>query len=175
MTIGTPETNVAAAPADAGPSGLGGWLILPILGFTGTIMLTVVNLAQAVISWDGLVAIFGATSGPLVGAKFPVAGSFVAGLLVIVSAAYCLYLVFMKKRAIIKFATAHYLILAAAGLFEWWGTGVLEQAIPNMPPDPSAVRDGVRGLVIAAIWIPYFQLSKRVRNTFVNPRADGTA
>jgi hypothetical protein len=170
MTVqGMPKTSAGTAPA--GPHGLGGWLILPIIGFIGTIALTGWNLAQALASWDGLVAIFTTTSGPLAEARFPTAGSLVAGLLVMASAAYCLYLMFTRKRAIITFATAHYLILAAAGLFEWWGTGVLERAIPNMPPDPSAVRDGVRGLVIAAIWIPYFNLSRRVRNTFVNPVA----
>jgi hypothetical protein len=162
----TPTVTDARPVSDTGPRGFGGWLILPTLGFAGTIALTLVNLAQAAMSWDGLVAIFSAQAGALAGAKFPVAGSFVAGCLVIASAACCLYMIFFKKRAIIRFATAHYLILAAAGLFEWWGTGVLEQAIPDMPHDPAAVRDGIRGIVIAAIWIPYFYLSKRVRNTF---------
>jgi hypothetical protein len=167
---------VPSPPAfpETGPRGIGGWLILPIIGFIGTIALTAVNLAQVVISWDGLVAIFSAT-GALAEAKFPVAGSFVAGLLVIASAAYCLYLIFTKKRAIVKFATAHYLILAAAGLFEWWGTGVLERAIPSLAHDPTAVRDGIRGVVIACVWIPYFNVSRRVRNTFVNPPADVAA
>ena len=36
--------EVAAAPA--GPHGIGGWLIIPLLGFVGTILLTVFNMIQ---------------------------------------------------------------------------------------------------------------------------------
>ena len=160
---------VKAPPAlpDEGPRGLGGWLILPIIGFIATAILTAVNLGQALVAWDGIVAIF--TLPSMAGARAPMIVSFAGGTLVIASALFCLYLMFTKKRAIVKFATAHYLILAAAGLLDLWGQGALERAIPNMPPDPSAIRDAVRGLVVAAIWIPYFNVSRRVKNTFVNP------
>ena len=159
-----PPVAVPPAFPDEGPRGLGGWLILPIIGFIGTIALTGWNLTEIVRSWDGMVAIF--TTESMKDARLPVALSFLGGALVIASAALCLFLIFAKKRAIVKFATAHYLILAAAGLIDLWGQGVLERAIPGMPPDPTAIRDAVRGFVIAAIWIPYFHVSKRVRNTF---------
>ncbi len=163
--------NVAVPPdfPDQGPRGLGGWLILPIIGFIGTILLTGWNLSEIIRSWDGMVAIF--TNESMKGARLPVGLSFLAAALVIASAAFCLFLIFAKRRAIVTFATAHYLILAVAGLVDLWGQGVLERALPNMPPDPAAIRDAVRGVVIAAIWIPYFNVSKRVRNTFVNPPA----
>lgn len=148
---------------EPGPRGIGGWLIWPIIGFIGTAILTAVNLAQAFTSWDGIVAIF--TTESMSGARMPVALSFLAGAFVIASAALCLFLIFAKKRAVVKFATAHYLILAAAGLVDLWGQGVLERALPNVPPDPNAIRDAVRGVVIAAIWIPYFNVSRRVKNT----------
>jgi hypothetical protein len=82
--------------------------------------------------------------------------------MVIASAAYCLYLIFAKKHAIVNFATAHYLILA----FDAWLALALEKAIPDTPADPSIGREVIRGIVIACIWIPYFHFSKRVKNTF---------
>src|SRR5579871_6912975 len=113
-------SSLADGRISPGPSGIGGWLILPIIGFIGTILLTILNLSQGLSELDGLVAIFKATSGPLVALKAPTALSLVGGCLVILSAGYCLYLIFAKKRAIINFAAAHYLILAGAGLADAW-------------------------------------------------------
>jgi hypothetical protein len=143
---------------------------LPVIGFVGTILLTILNLSQALNELDGLLTIFKATSGPLAALKAPTALSLVGGCLVILSAVYCLYLIFAKKHAIINFATAHYLILASAGLADAWA-GIALETIPNMPSDPTIVRDAVRGILIACVWIPYFRVSKRVKNTFVNTRA----
>ena len=167
---GTPETvpptPVPAPPAATpGPAGIGGWLILPLLGFIGTILLTGWSIVQALQSWGGLVAIFTATEGALVQFKVPTAASLIAGILVIASAAYCLYLMFAKKRTMVRFATAHYLILAVGGLVDLWAGLAMERVMPEMH-DPSAIKEAVRGVLIAFIWIPYFQVSKRVRNTF---------
>ena len=168
MTIQeTSEPAVADARPlpDAGPRGLGGWLILPLLGFIGTILLTGWSIVQAPQSLAGLVVIFTATSGQLAELKLPTAASLAGGILVIASAAYCLYLMFAKKRAMVRFATAHYLILAAAGLVDLWAGFVMERVLAETH-DPSATKEAVRGVLLACIWIPYFHLSQRVRNTF---------
>jgi hypothetical protein len=162
-------TNLVESQASPGPSGIGGWLVLPVLGFIGTILLTLWNLFQA--DLDGLVAIFNATSGPLAALKAPTASSLFGGCLVILSASYCLYLIFAKNHTITSFATAHYLILASAGLVDVWAEFAVEKALPSVPPDPTIVREAARGIMIACIWIPYFHLSTRVKNTFVNVRA----
>ena len=145
-----------------GPTGLGGWLILPIIGFAGTMALTVINLVQ--LDTGGLAAIVTATSGPLAALKIPTLLSLVLGCVVVMSAAFCLFLVFARKRAIVKFATAHFVLLVAAAFADGWLDEVLRSH------DPAVVSNEVRTVLIAAIWIPYFQISRRVRNTFVNGR-----
>ncbi len=158
------------APSAAGPRGIGGWLILPILGFIGTALWTLWNLLQGLAEASGLVAILTATSGPLVELRIPMILSVIAGVLVIASACYCLFLVYRKDAAITKFATAHYLLLLIAGFADLWLDQVI-QGVAATPADPSAIKEAVRGIVIACIWIPYFRFSKRVRNTFTNTGA----
>jgi len=159
--VGTPESQ--------GPVGIGGWLILPVLGFAATILLTGVNLWQVLEAFDGSRAILTApSSSPLAALKIPFAASLVFGILVVASAALCLILVFSKNRAIVKVAIAHYLILMIGGLLDVWVDHETHRAIPDVPLDPTIIRDAVRGVLIACIWIPYFLMSKRVRNTFVD-------
>jgi len=168
----TAQDNVVSNPPEGkpvGPEGLGGWLILPIIGFIGVILLTGFYFLQSFEARDGLVAVFTATSAPLADLRIPVAASLIGGLLLVASAAYCLYLLLSRDHRIVTFATAHYVIVAVVGFIELWGGTVVETALPNDPKDPSLLKDAIRGLIVACIWIPYFHFSKRVKNTFGQP------
>jgi len=76
-------SNLVDNQGSPGPCGIGGWLVLPIIGFVGTILLTGWNQLQGLSEIDGLVAIFEAQSGPLVALKVPTALSLFAACLVI--------------------------------------------------------------------------------------------
>ena len=153
----------------SGPKGIGGWLILPIIGFIGVILLTFKNLLETFSKENmaGLEAIIDATSGPLATLKIPLALSFIAGVVVIASASYCLLMIINKDYKIVKFATFHYLILAVAGLVDLWAGFVLEAAVPSAPLGNDVIKGAMQGILVALVWIPYFRMSKRVKNTFV--------
>jgi hypothetical protein len=78
-------SDFGSGRAASGPSGIGGWLILPIIGFVATILLTGHNLWTSLETFDGLKAIFAATSGPLTGLKIPVTLSVVSSCLLIIT------------------------------------------------------------------------------------------
>jgi hypothetical protein len=159
-----------------GPVGIGGWLILPILGFIGTILLTCFNLLQGLAELQGLRNIFLAeSSSPLASLRLPMIASLVLGFLVIASAAYCLVLVFSKKAAVVKFATIHYLLLMAAGFADVWMEYQIHEVAPTTAVDPTTMTNALRGVVAVCIWIPYFHVSKRVWNTFIRPNAQQAA
>ena len=150
-----------------GPYGIGGWLILPIIGFIGTLILTGINIVAGLGEIEGLKAIMLAADGPLAQLRLPVIASIVAGIMVMLSAGLCLYLIFKKDARIIFVATIHYVILACGSFADLWADAALRVFDPTTPPDPSVVKEAGRGIMIAAIWIPYFRISKRVKNTFV--------
>src|SRR5882757_11571776 len=104
-----------------GPVGIGGWLIIPILGFFGTIYLSGRNLLDAVAQVDELTAILKAPgTDALADAKIPIVLSLVCGLLLIGTAFMCLVYILTKKLAIVKVATVHYFLMAAAGVVDVW-------------------------------------------------------
>jgi hypothetical protein len=150
----------------AGPIGIGGWLIIPILGFIGVIILTAINLSALVTEFEGIKFILTDTTGATNGMLLPVILSTVFGIAVMASASICLYKIFVSKSELRTIAVIHYVLLASAGLIELWGDGVISAVLPDTAPDPSVTKDAVRGVLAAFIWIPYFLNSKRIKNTF---------
>jgi hypothetical protein len=164
------NNQAPVAPILVGPIGIGGWLILPIIGFFGAIILTAKNLLEILKedNLEGLKLIYNSsTENSLASLQFPIILSTMAGCFIILSGVYCLYLVFTKKHSIIKFATAHYIILAIGGLIDLWGGIVLQTAIPDTPLEKETIKGAIQGIIAALVWIPYFNYSKRVKNTFI--------
>ncbi|SFI11480.1 Protein of unknown function [Bosea sp. OK403] len=156
---------------DGEPVGIGGWLIMPMIGFAITILLTVKDLSGGFSAWPFIVAVFSATSGPLASLKAPAIMSLVGAIFVILSALACLILIFARRKSIITVASLHYVILTIAVFVDFWSYTFLRKVMPNIPDDPSAptLAQAVCQAFIAAIWIAYFHRSKRVKNTFVDP------
>lgn len=148
------------------PSGIGGWLVLPAIGFIIGIPKTTWELSR------DLGPIFQTTTvDAFLNPEFPVglklylvavlAGTAVLYVSMIVAA----FLFFKKKRSapgfIINF---QYFSVGFLALIAFWGT-----SIPDLGEEPYAQIGTAIGMAIsAAIWIPYFMRSKRVKNTFVN-------
>lgn len=151
-------------------SGLGGWLILPMLG----LFLMPVKVAHLLATvhipifsegyWKLLTSPESEAYNPLWAPLicFEIAGNLFFGCFAI----YLLYLFFRKnyrlpKKYIIFLITNIVFIVTvhfAVGL-------IPEAADPDT--DSQSMKEIVRAIIAASIWIPYFLKSERVRNTFV--------
>lgn len=76
---------------------------------------------------------------------------------------YVAWLFYHRKRAL-PYA---YITLLIADLAFFTFDLVLARHLLYFPYDVEGVLPIIRGLIVAAIWIPYFRFSKRVKRTFV--------
>lgn len=154
----------------AGPRGIGGWLILPLIGLVLNpirLGMTLVNDLLPVFrpeTWNALTTPgqenYHAMWGPLL--LFELVTNLLVGVFTVV-----LLVLFLRKSRrvpllMIALLAGHVLIQVV----DW----ALVGTIPALAHDPKAqdFSDLRRALIGAAIWIPYFVKSRRVRNTFVN-------
>lgn len=160
------QTDVAPPPLPAlrgaALTGIGGWLLVPAVG----LVIAPIRMAVDIVQAFGLLGEY-LREGPAAIATTD--GAFIIGVILveiplIAFQAWVATLFFRKKRLLPNAMTA--LII----------TRVAWAIIPLVAADMIAGDDGVgapgyvaAALIMAAIWIPYFRTSRRVKNTFVVP------
>lgn len=136
------------------PVGIGGWLILPAIGFA---LAPVIEVAGLIIGLGNYTKAASAGYGGVYTLNLLV----IAGMLVF--QVYVAVLFFRKRgsapRTIIAFFVAS--LVASAGLLAVELAGGAEVFVAETG------RQLVFGVIAAGIWIPYFLVSKRVKATFV--------
>ncbi|USR65240.1 DUF2569 domain-containing protein [Providencia stuartii] len=147
-------------------TGIGGWLILPMLG----IVLSVIILPFAIYGqniqvieyWDELTNSQSDTFIPLFKELiyFELLGNAILYTLLL----FLCYVFFTKKKLTIKI----YIFFQLFALVLTISDIILAGVLLDLEVEASDIRDIFRALIGCAIWIPYFLVSKRVKNTFVN-------
>jgi hypothetical protein len=166
------------ATLDPGPTGLGGWLILPVIGLFYTALTAVRWITSSMIP-DLRSGVWASLTTP--GTRFyhPVWApllSFesICNVLLVVGSVILLVFMFQKRPFLPKLMVGFYL---CAFLFIVIDSVVVLAAAPSVAPD-AVIREQIgwttgpilaqvaRSALVFAIWIPYFLMSKRVKNTF---------
>jgi hypothetical protein len=153
------------------PQGLGGWLILPIIGlfifpikilvFLTTIHLPIFLQGQ----WDILTnpnsEAYHFLWGPIL------IGEITFKIFFFVFSIFLLVILFKKKAYFPKLMITYYIANTSCMIIFYY----LAELIPAIAetPDPESTKELVRTIIGSIIWVPYFIVSKRVKNTFVNP------
>jgi hypothetical protein len=145
--------------------GFGGWLYLVaiqlILGFGNSLFYFL----------DTILPLYQSGKLPILTQQNPLYGidviyETIMHLIYIVFPLVIGYFCYKQKLLFKKLAITFYVYNILANIIYYF----ISQAIPELasPPISSKVMTGIVGsLISAAIWIPYFILSKRVKNTYV--------
>jgi len=152
------ETIEQSAPSeeavDEKLAGIGGWLILPAIGF---VLGPVVGVVALVIS----LGLYPDVASAGFGEVFALELAVLAGLLGFTI--YAAVLFFGKKRNAPRTIIALFVVSIVS-------SGILLAVEVAAGAEDFALESGkqlVRDIIGAAIWIPYFNVSKRVKATFV--------
>jgi len=150
-------------PAVDGPVGIGGWLILPAIGMIFSPILIALGVFALLLIARKV------ESSEVIGA----AGH--ASSLRMLAGIHGLYLLYILYTAVAFFSTKRsapaltigaYLISAVLAVVAL----LMTRSIPQSPAAPPGKEwlDLAKPVAIALVWVPYFLVSRRVKNTFVN-------
>lgn len=152
-----------------GPSGIGGWLILPLIGLIGTLLLTGANLALSFreLSPELIREILKAETPEMETVRTAFVLSLLAGFAIIGTASSALYQFLRKRRSLPGSMLVHYLAVMAAMGCELYAAYLLDRLMPGEGGVDESWQWLIRAVIGGAIWIAYFRMSDRVKNTFV--------
>lgn len=154
-------------------SGIGGWLILPMIG----LVITPVRLGFMLITMHLQIFLSGAwnvltTPGSEV--YHPLWAPLLlfeifANTVLMSWAVALLILLFTRSPSFPRWIILFYAVSLVIVTLDLMGSRFIPMVAEQN--DPSGMRELFRAAVAAAIWIPYFIKSERVKNTFIQPSA----
>jgi hypothetical protein len=159
-------------PATNGPVGIGGWLLLPALGLIVTPLVIAFGFYKDLLPaltpavWNAVTdpdsAAYNTWWGPLIVYEVLI------NLALFIFTLWLLWNFFTRSRRVPTLFVIWLAVTAGTRIVDYMLTSHIP-AMADKPPDPADLRDLVRSIVGAAIWIPFFLRSKRVKNTFIEP------
>jgi hypothetical protein len=172
--VNTPEplaaaaTHAVAAPtfasiSDADLEGLSGWLILVGISLVVSPLLTL-NAALNLDLRFFLNPRFQAYRATHHGVEALVMFELITNLVLTAAVFGLNYLFFTRRKTFPTYMIAYLVTGFAIGLADTVATHI---SIPNAPPGAGYVTLA-RALISAAIWVPYFLVSRRVKATFIH-------
>jgi hypothetical protein len=155
------EQPTAGQPLRNEPYGIGGWLIVVLIGLIiTTVRLSYFSLTEILPLFSTIDSLGDPTLTVLLTIEF------IANIFFSTAALILIILMFVKHRLFPKLMIGFYvinLVFIITDLLLASSSEIIQQN----GVDPSSYKELIRTIVGAFVWIPYFLVSKRVKNTFI--------
>ena len=159
-------TSVPSSQPRQELTGIGGWLILPMLGIVLSLIILPFSIyeqnVQVIEYWIELTDPQSSSFIPLF--KELIYFEVLGNVILYATLLFLSYVFFTKKKLTIKF----YIFFQIFSLVLTVTDIILASILLDLEVESSDIKDIFRALIACAIWIPYFLVSRRVKNTFVN-------
>jgi len=158
------ETQVVLYSAYANYKPLGGWLVLITIGLALTVVFLGFSIGKGTyFDLDKWHTHNGAKTEYNFKILFAVEA--LGNMLMLCYAAFCLILILKKRDIFPKYVIGFYAYVFIFLLADH----VVAKLVFGNAVDDSGITSIVRSAIVAVIWIPYFRISTRVRETFIVP------
>ena len=155
---------------------LGGWLVLPGIGLVLSPFILIFQIANQGYFNSGVWSLFKQAGYENHGSMTILLGvEFVVNLAILVFTILLIVLYFKKRTSLPKLMVIYYganLLFPIIDVLLY--SSLFPQELLDVSDDSETYKQIGRGLVAAAIWIPYFLVSQRVKDTFtaVHPKEE---
>lgn len=162
------QQQMAAPLYKPTPEGIGGWLILPLIGLVITpfrmVYLVISTMATALT--PEVLSYFDSPDSAFYSPLYKplVFGEILVNMFIGAAAVVLLVLLFTKKKI---FPMLMVVYLAFNACFTIIDVILAKMAVPQIALSGEIMRPVITSVLAACIWIPYFLMSERVKNTFV--------
>jgi len=162
------EHGPASRAHIAGPVGIGGWLILPLLDILINPFYSAYEIYSTLTDWNLLgPSVGGAEDGRLEAARLPLLAYALTSVVRGALAAYCLYLMLKRSLQTPRWMIIYYAVELVLGFLDFFLYRAVENMLQQANPQDYWVLPFIAAICL--IWIAYFRRSRRVANTFRSP------
>ncbi len=156
-----PDTNQA----------IGGWMVLPLIGLCLTPFVISGQLfSQDFFNHNTWIGVYNKEAAVPISFLFILGGEIIFNFFLLVFAVFLIIIFFQRRTSLPIFISIFYTVMLIGSIADFAATKLILSSFLTEEDITESVKAISKAFVAAVIWIPYFQVSERVKDTFCKTR-----